>query len=388
MTDDFVILVVDDNANNRFTLRVLLSRLPETEVIEAAAGEEALMHTVTRDIHLILLDVQMPGMDGFETARHLLMTERTRNIPIIFLTAVFKAKEFIERGFAIGAVDYLTKPLEDNLLLSRVRFYQVLHARENRLADVVRQLRRQERSLSIALSQAEAANRTKSIFLANMSHELRTPLNAIIGFSEMMQGQVFGPLGSDKYADYCGHIKESGDYLLGVISDVLDMSRLDAGQIALERNDFDLGQSVLSAIRRIELAADEKAIAIDLKRPTHAAYQGDRNAIEKSLGIILRNAVKFTGNSGAVSVRVRQTASGYNVFVADNGPGMPRECIARIGRPFEQFHSQVDNGMKGSGLGLAIAHSLITLHSGRLKVRSQQGRGTVVQFHLPARLAA
>ncbi len=235
---------------------------------------------------------------------------------------------------------------------------------------------------------AESANRAKSEFLANMSHELRTPLNAIIGFSEMMQGQVFGPLGSDKYADYCGHIKESGDYLLGVISDVLDMSRLDAGQIALERNDFDLGQSVLSAIRRIELAADEKAIAIDLKRPTHAAYQGDRNAIEKSLGIILRNAVKFTGNSGAVSVRVRQTASGYNVFVADNGPGMPRECIARIGRPFEQFHSQVDNGMKGSGLGLAIAHSLITLHSGRLKVRSQQGRGTVVQFHLPARLAA
>ena len=235
---------------------------------------------------------------------------------------------------------------------------------------------------------AESANRAKTEFLANMSHELRTPLNAIIGFSEMMQAQVFGPLGSDKYADYSGHIKDSGEYLLGVISDVLDMSRLDAGQVSIEPKAFDLAQSVQSAARRVEVAATEKSIAIDARGPYAMSFVGDRAAIEKSLGIVLRNAIKFTANDGAVSIRLRSSQTGVNIYIADNGPGMPRDCVARIGKPFEQFHSNVDNGMKGSGLGLAIAHSLISLHRGRLKVRSQPGRGTIVQFHLPASRAA
>ncbi|MDE2363896.1 MAG: PAS domain S-box protein [Hyphomicrobiales bacterium] len=232
---------------------------------------------------------------------------------------------------------------------------------------------------------AESANLAKSEFLANMSHELRTPLNAIIGFSEMMQGQVFGPLGSERYADYCNHIKESGDYLLGVISDVLDMSRLDTGQIEMDSQDFDLGQAVWNSVRRIEHTASEKTISIDTRLPDVACYFGDRSAIEKSLSIVLRNAIKFTPGDGHISVRLRATTDGYNIFVADSGRGMSREAIARIGRPFEQFHSQVDNGMKGSGLGLAIANSLISLHAGDVRVRSQIGRGTIVQFHLPLR---
>ncbi|HMN71819.1 MAG TPA: ATP-binding protein [Rhodoblastus sp.] len=232
---------------------------------------------------------------------------------------------------------------------------------------------------------AEGANRAKTEFLANMSHELRTPLNAIIGFSEMMQAQVFGPLGSDKYADYSAHIKESGDYLLSVISDVLDMSRLDAGQVAIEPKPFDLAQSMHAATRRVELAAAEKSIVVEARGPEKLDYFGDRAAIEKSMGIVLRNAVKFTGAAGAVSVRLRASETGVNIYIADNGPGMTRECVSRIGKPFEQFHSNVDNGMRGSGLGLAIAHSLISLHQGRLKVRSQPGRGTIVQFHLPIR---
>ena len=235
---------------------------------------------------------------------------------------------------------------------------------------------------------AESANLATSEFLATMSHELRTPLNAIIGFSEMMQGQVFGPLGSERYADYCGHIKDSGDYLLGVISDILDMSRLDAGQIELEAQMFDLGQSVATAGRRIDHPASEKSIAVETRAEDVAHFLGDRSAIEKSLSIILRNAVKFTAAGGRISVRLRRSPSGYNIFVADTGQGMSREAIAHIGRPFEQFHAQVDNGMKGSGLGLAIANSLIVLHEGRLRIRSQIGRGTIVQIVLPYRSAS
>ena len=165
------------------------------------------------------------------------------------------------------------------------------------------------------------------------------------------------------------------------------MSRLDAGQISIEAKSFDLVQSVQSAARRVEHAASDKSIAIDARAPDRLDFFGDRAALEKSLGIVLRNAIKFTGIEGAVSIRMRALESGVNIYIADNGPGMTRECLQRIGKPFEQFHSNVDNGMRGSGLGLAIAHSLVSLHNGKLKVRSQPGRGPIVQFHLPLPMA-
>ena len=164
---------------------------------------------------------------------------------------------------------------------------------------------------------------------------------------------------------------------------VLDMSRLDSGQVSIEAKPFDLAQSILNSIRRIEHAADEKHIGVEVRVRDRAHAVGDRSAIENSLAIVLRNAVKFTAGDGKVSVRMRAARDGYNVFIADTGPGMSREAISLIGRPFQQFHSQVDNGMKGSGLGLAIAHSLVSMHDGRLRIRSQPGRGTVVQFYLP-----
>ena len=168
MSDNFVILIVDDNPNNLFTLRTLLKRLPDYEVIEAVSGEEALARVLEHVVHLILLDVQMPGMDGFETARHLQMTERTRGIPIIFLSAVFKADEFVSQGYKIGAIDYLTKPIDDNALLNRIRLYQDIHRRESQLVLLVEQLRQSEHALSVAKDAAEAANRLNSSFLVNI----------------------------------------------------------------------------------------------------------------------------------------------------------------------------------------------------------------------------
>ncbi|MFT5720027.1 MAG: PAS domain S-box-containing protein [Motiliproteus sp.] len=156
MTEKFVILVVDDNVNNRFTLRALLARLPDCTVVEADSGEAALRCTLERTINLILLDVQMPGMDGFETAQHLQMTERTRHIPVVFVTAVLKASEFVARGYGLGAVDYLTKPIDDSLLLSRVRLYQHLSERELILERSVQRLQLSEKHLLQAKESAEA----------------------------------------------------------------------------------------------------------------------------------------------------------------------------------------------------------------------------------------
>ena len=163
------------------------------------------------------------------------------------------------------------------------------------------------------------------------------------------------------------------------------MSRLDAGKVELDIQPFDMGQAVRNSLRRAEHSASEKSIEIETCIPDEVEFVGDRSAIEKSLSIVLRNAIKFTPNDGRIAVHLHAGSSGFNIFIADTGQGMSHEAIARLGKPFEQFHSQVDNGMKGSGLGLAIAGSLVHLHSGRLKVRSRLGRGTIVQFHLPYR---
>ena len=230
---------------------------------------------------------------------------------------------------------------------------------------------------------AEGANRAKTEFLANMSHELRTPLNAILGFSEMMQAQVFGALGSEKYLDYCAHIRDSGQYLLSVISDVLEMSSLDTGRVHLQRDRFDLKEAIDAAVAQLRDNADQRRIPVISMAPEAAVYSGDRASIEKCIGVILHNAVKFNCRDGVVSVRLRKAGDGYNLYIADTGCGIPREFIDRIGRPFEQWAPMIDNGMKGSGLGLAIAHSLVSLHGGRLKFRSREGHGTIVQIHLP-----
>ncbi|VFU07144.1 Multi-sensor signal transduction histidine kinase [Methylocella tundrae] len=253
---------------------------------------------------------------------------------------------------------------------------QTLEVQAQQLADLAEKYLEQK-------AEAETANRAKSEFLANMSHELRTPLNAIIGFSELMQQETFGPLGSSKYVDYSSDIKQSGEYLLGVISDVLDMSRLEAGRVRLQKTDFDIDTAVKRAVSTIEQIAREKDITVIAETLPEKRIHADRDAFEKILTILLRNAVKFTPNDGRVSVRTRIVQGALNVYVEDTGMGIAAAPLARLGRPFEQLDGGLDNGMKGSGLGLAIARSLVDLHGGSMRIRSTVGSGTIVLVHLP-----
>ena len=232
-------------------------------------------------------------------------------------------------------------------------------------------------------AEAESANRAKSDFLANMSHELRTPLNAILGFSEIMAEQVLGPIGSSKYADYSRDIHNSGQHLLNVISEVLDMARLEAGRVRLERTDFAVGEVIDHAIKSIEPLAEKSQIELRTELGGTPVLNGDRAALEKILTILLNNAVKYTPRRGQITVRVRALQDSMNIYVEDTGAGIPPEAMARLGRPFEQSHDTLSNGMRGSGLGLAIARSLIDLHGGSLRIRSSKDNGTIIQVHLP-----
>jgi len=232
-------------------------------------------------------------------------------------------------------------------------------------------------------ARAEEANQTKSKFLANMSHELRTPLNAIIGFSEIMESGMFGALGSEKYQEYCHDILNSGHYLLEVINDILDMSKIEAGRMKLDMEPLDLSRTLAESLRVVSGRAQDKSLVVDADIEQSIPVVADRRATKQIMVNLLSNAVKFTPEGGKVVVRSHVLNDEIVLLIADSGIGIAPQSLKRLGRPFEQVESQLTKTYHGSGLGLAIARSLAHLHGGSMKLRSKLGAGTVVRVSLP-----
>jgi two-component system cell cycle sensor histidine kinase PleC len=261
---------------------------------------------------------------------------------------------------------------------------------EKRLMATVADLRAsQQRSAELAekyaeeKTRAEEANQAKSKFLANMSHELRTPLNAIIGFSEIMESGMFGPLGAEKYHEYCSDIRGSGQYLLEVINDILDMSKIEAGRIRLDFEDLNLDSLLGEAMRVVGARAQDKQLQLSARISPELRLRADRRALKQIILNLLSNAVKFTPAGGRVTVRGRASDQCITLAIADTGIGIAKDALTRLGRPFEQVESQLTKSHQGSGLGLAISKSLVELHGGRMCIRSMLGRGTLVVVRLP-----
>jgi two-component system cell cycle sensor histidine kinase PleC len=261
---------------------------------------------------------------------------------------------------------------------------------EKRLMATVSDLRiSQQRSAELTekyaaeKTRAEEASQAKSKFLANMSHELRTPLNAIIGFSEIMESNMFGPLGAEKYHEYCTDIRSSGQYLLDVINDILDMSKIEAGRIRLDFEDLALDSLLNEAMRVVSARAQDKQLKLISRISPDLHLRADRRALKQIVLNLLSNAVKFTDSGGRVTVRGRATDACIVLAIADTGIGIGPGALARLGRPFEQVESQLTKSHQGSGLGLAISKSLVELHGGRMRIRSTLGTGTLVVVRLP-----
>ncbi len=260
--------------------------------------------------------------------------------------------------------------------------------------DMIDQLRRSRTHLDImsrrlhaSVAQAEAANKAKSAFLANMSHELRTPLNAIMGFSEVMKDEHLGPLNNPRYLGYAGDIHASGHYLLGIINDILDLSKIEAGKMSLDSAaNFPLADAVEASRAMVAPLGEKFGVRViggveDDGVHLHAVERMVRQILINLLG----NAIKFTPTGGEVEIRGMATADGgYALRVADTGIGMSQDGIAKALTPFGQVENKLTAKHTGTGLGLPLAKAMLELHGGTMTVESTPHIGTTVTLHFPA----
>ena len=253
--------------------------------------------------------------------------------------------------------------------------------------DISRQ-REAEYELRVMRDRAEEANRAKSRFLATMSHELRTPLNAIIGFSELMSEEIFGPIGAPRYREYLKDIRNSAAHLLGLIGDILDVSRIEAGKIDLEPEHLDVRSVSAEMIDMVQARAQQKGLRLKLEVPEGLpAVYADNRTFRQCLLNLLSNAIKFTPTGGEISIGAEaDNPAGYLVWVTDTGRGIPADQIAKVLEPFSQVEEDIERRQhEGSGLGLSIVRSLMELHGGGVSIQSTNGKGTTVTLQFPVR---
>ena len=408
------ILVVDDHVENLIALEAILEPL-NVEIDRATSGEEALRRLLSKEYACIVLDVQMPGMNGFETARFIKSRERTRHLPIIFLTAISKEERYVFQGYAVGAVDYLFKPFEPEILRSKVAVFVELSRKTNQLELQSRQLRDAERrtlelrhaaqlaeaeahnaeQLHVVNEQLRAANEklrarqaeleramgARSRFYASMSHELRTPINAVLGYTTLMLDQIYGPL-TTRQADSLRRVEKAAKHLLELVNDVLDLSKIEAGRIELQVEPVAFPALIEDLFVSVRPLADENGTELSCQHDGEAhTIATDPRRVRQIVLNLLSNAIKFGSGKPVQVSSARLDDGGIEILVRDHGIGIAPEHRNRI---FEEFVQIARTDEQGTGLGLPISRRLAEFLGGSLTVESELGTGSTFRLALPA----
>jgi signal transduction histidine kinase len=362
----------------------------------AADGEQALTHIREQGCDLVLLDLEMPRLDGFQVLDALRADEATKRLPVIVITGREDVVA-IDRAFAMGASSFIVNPINWRLLNYQIRFVDRAHRAERQLLDRVREVELTKRELERTSSElieasrgAQKASEAKSQFLAAISHELRTPLNAIIGFAEMLTAQALGPIGNERYRRYAQDIRDSGAHLLAMINDILELSRMDADRATLHDEEFSPADVIAEALRMVEPQAEGAGLSLSTGiAPNLPRLNADRRLVRQVLVNLLANAVRFTPAGGTVSVHAFSRGAELCLEVRDTGIGIAPEDIPRALERFSQVDGRLSRKYDGAGLGLPMAKQFMELHGGTLELASTPGAGTQVLIAFPpSRLGA
>ena len=368
MEERLKILAVDDAPDNLILLDKLLKR-QGFDVVNAASGKECLSKSASDHPDLIILDVAMPEMDGFETLKRLRGNETTKSIPVIILTANSKDAKSIEEGFALGADEYLTKPIDQDELIARVR------------------------SILRAVKAEQDLEQLKADFQSMLVHDLRSPLSVIIGVLDLAANGEFEK-DPGELKDFLGSALETSQKMLGLINDILDVAKLEAGKLQLNKQPNDLNVVVGSVVAQLKVLARDKSISLTIEEDKNIPVcEFDSGKVEQVITNLVSNAIKFTPRDGSVTIRTSVRHFDDDILglkgeyaaidVEDTGVGISPDEIPLIFDRYRQAKSAKTSGQKGTGLGLTIVKRVTEAHGGKVFVESHIGKGTKFSVVMP-----
>jgi len=368
-------LLVDDLEENLLALEALLQR-EGLRCLKARSGEEALELLLAHEVALALLDVQMPGMDGFELAEFMRGSERARHIPIIFLTAGGADSQRRFRGYEAGAVDFIQKPIEADILRSKANVFFDLHQQR-------RQIEAQRDELEAAAQALRRADRHKDSFLAVLAHELRNPVAALSGGLHLLNKDI----PPERAKDIRARMDRMLEHLTHLVDDLLDVSRVSQGKIVLKKERVELSEVLQSAIEASQhhIEAGDHQFRIDI--PNEVIWlDADHTRLAQIVANLLNNAAKYTPSGGTVTLSAVRRDSLAEITVSDTGVGIPPEMQSKIFEIFAQVEDHLGKAQGGLGIGLALVRQLVALHGGAITVESAgEGQGSTFVVRLPTK---
>ena len=371
-----MILIVDDSPENIFSLKTLLE-LHDFPTDSASGGEEALRKVLKNSYALIILDVQMPGMDGFEVAETLSGNNLSKDIPIIFLSAINVEKKYITKGYSSGGIDYVTKPIDPDLLLLRVKTFYRLYEQNRVLNEMQDSLKKEIEFRKAAQQEALAASKRKDEFMSIASHELKTPLASMKAYVQLL-GRSLDK--DDKVRPYVDRTLVQINKLNALIADLLDSSRIENGSLKFNESLFNFGKLLKDSVEMMRQTYPDYQIRVS--GDSNVLVLGDELRLEQVILNYMTNAVKYSPDIKEIEISTHMENNNLIVAVRDHGIGIPKENQADVFRKFYRAEGSAQR-FQGLGIGLYICFEIIQRHHGKCWLESEPGKGSVFYFSLP-----